>query len=344
MSPARPPAGAHSLPEGQGRRPKGAPLSAHVGPRQAHWASIGETTFGAGLWLLYQVHRWLGRWPYRICVAPVIAWYWATQPRARAASREFLGRVATCQGAPAPGRFASLAHLQSFADTLLDKLLAMSGRYRFERVRFEGHEPVLQMIAQGRGGLLVTAHVGCLELCQAGADRRANFKLTVLVHTRHAERFNQLLKRLNPHGGVELIQVTEITPATAALLAERVARGEFVAMAGDRVPVVPTPGSTTMVPFLGHAAPFPVGPYVLAMLLQCPLYFMACVREGDGHSVRFTRLAERVELPRARRAAALAEHAAAFAAALEATVLGAPREWFNFFPFWDQPVTPAATR
>ena len=95
-----------------------------------------------------------------------------------------------------------------------------------------------------------------------------------------------------------------------------------------------------MAPFLGREAPFPVGPYVLAMLLQCPLYFMACVREGDGHRVRFTRLAERVELPRARRAQALAEHAAAYAKALEATAVDAPLEWFNFFPFWDQPVSP----
>lgn len=325
-------------------------MSTRASPRPAaapaHWASIGESTFGAGLWLLYQVHRWLGRWPYRLCLLPVIAWYWATQPRARAASREFLGRVADRRGGPPPGRLASFGHLLSFADTLLDKLLAMSGRYRFEQLHFEGHEPVLRMIAEGRGGMLVTAHLGCLELCQASAQRREGFKLTVLVHTRHAEQFNRLLQRLNPDAGVELIQVTEITPATAALLSERVARGEFVAMAGDRVPVVPSPGSTVAAPFLGREAPFPVGPYVLAMLLQCPLFFMACVRDGTGHRVRFTLLAERVSLPRSQRAAALAAHAAAFAAALEAAVLSAPLEWFNFFPFWDQPVAApaAATR
>ncbi len=312
----------------------------------AHWASIGESTFGAGLWLLYQVHRWLGRWPYRLAVVPVVAWYWASRPGARAASREYLARVAARRGAPAPGALASLRHLLSFADTLLDKLLAMSGRYRFDRLRFEAHEPILAMIEARRGGMLVTAHVGCLELCQASADRRAGFKLTVLVHTRHAENFNRLLRRLNPDAGVELIQVTEITPATAALLAERVARGEFVAMAGDRVPVVASPGSVAWAPLLGREAPFPVGPYVLAKLLECPLYFMACTREADGHVVRFTRLAERVELPRARRSEALAGHVAAFAAALEAVLLQAPLEWFNFFPFWDQPVAapqPATT-
>jgi predicted LPLAT superfamily acyltransferase len=319
-------------------------MSSQAAKPPAHWAHIGESTFGAGLWLLYQLHHWLGRWPFRIGVLPVVAWYWAAQPRARAASREFLAAVATARGAAPPGPFATLRHLLSFADTLLDKLLAMSGHYRFQELRLEGHEPILQMLGQGRGALLVTGHVGCLELCQASADRRAGFKLTVLVHTRHAEQFNRLLRRLGPEHAVELIQVTDITPATAAMLAERVARGEFVAMAGDRVPVVPSAASTTQLPFLGRPAPFPVGPYVLAMLLQCPLYFMACVREGAGHRVRFERLAERVELPRARRAAALAEYAAGYVRALEATVLDAPYEWFNFFAFWDQPVAPSAAR
>lgn len=314
-----------------------------TGPARTHWAAVGESTFGAGLWLLYQVHRWLGRGPYRVCVLPVVGWYWLTRPAARAASHEFLRQVAARAGTPPPGPLASLRHLLSFADTLLDKLLAMSGRYRFEHLRFEGHKPVLRMIAERRGGLLVTAHVGCLELCQAGAGRRDGFDLTVLVHTRHAERFNRLLRRLDPDSRVELIQVTEITPATAALLAERVSRGGFVAIAGDRVPVRPTPGSTANAEFLGRSAPFPVGPYVLAMLLQCPLYFMACTRSADparpGHRVRFVQLAGQVRLPRGQRAQALAAHVAAYAQALEAVVLDAPTEWFNFFDFWAQPVT-----
>lgn len=318
-----------------------------AGRAPAHWAQIGESTFAGGLWLLYQVHRWLGRWPYRLCVVPVVAWYWLSRPAARAASRGYLARMAAHTGRPAPGRLASWRHLLSFADTLLDKLLAMSGRYRFEHLRFEGHEPVLQMIAERRGGMLVTGHVGCLELCQAGAGRRDGFDLTILVHTRHAEQFNRLLRRLDPGSRVELIQVTEITPATAALLAERVARGGFVAMAGDRVPVQPTPGSTAWAPFLGQPAPFPVGPYVLAMLLQCPLYFMACTRSADrarpGHVVRFVRLAERVSLPRGQRTQALAAQVAAYARALEAVVAEAPFEWFNFFDFWAQPVAAPAT-
>jgi predicted LPLAT superfamily acyltransferase len=178
--------------------------------------------------------------------------------------------------------------------------------------------------------------VGCLELCQATAERRPGLRLNVLVHTAHAERFNRVLRRLDPGSGVKLLQVSEVTAATAVLLADKVARGEFVAIAGDRVPVAAGPASTTRVRFLGHAAPFPIGPYVLASLLKCPLYMMACVRDGDGHAVIFERLAERVALPRGRRSAALAEYAAQFAGRLEALLVRSPYDWFNFFPFWEQ--------
>ncbi|MCM5682693.1 acyltransferase [Schlegelella sp. S2-27] len=228
----------------------------------------------------------------------------------------------------------TLRHFCSFAETLLDKLLAASGRYDVDRLRIEGRELMSRAIAEGRGGVIVTAHMGCLELCQIMAERVGKARLTVLVHTAHAERFNAILTRLNPEGGVRLLQVTEVSIATATLLAERVAQGEFVAIAGDRVPV--SHSKTTTASFLGHSAPFPVGAYVIAALLRCPLFFMGCVRERQGHLVRFELLDEQVTLPRKQRDAACAALAGRFASRVEAMLAQAPLDWFNFFPFWDQ--------
>ncbi len=74
-------------------------------------------------------------------------------------------------------------------------------------------------------------------------------------------------------------------------LAERVAAGECVALAGDRIPV--EGGALATASFLGAPARFPVGPYVIAALLDCPLYFLCSVREGDGYAIRFQLLAKR---------------------------------------------------
>jgi predicted LPLAT superfamily acyltransferase len=302
--------------------------------RATHWEQIGESTCVGGIWFLYGVHALAGRRLLRALLWPIILFYACTQPTARRASLDYLRRMQQAHGAigATPGARHWMRHLLSFAETLLDQLLAAAGRYPSRNVHVEGQDLVDELVAQRRGALLVTGHVGCLELCQALAARVPALKLTVLVHTRHAERFNRILRRLNPAARVKLLQVTDVDAATAVELERRVSAGEFVAIAGDRVPV--GGGRTALAPFLGAPAAFPVGAYVLASLLACPLLFLGCVREGAGHVVRFEQLADRIELPRAGRAQALQQWVTRFAERLEAMLLRAPYDWFNFYDFW----------
>ena len=303
--------------------------------RSEHWADIGESTSVRGILLLCAVHRWLGRWPFRICVYPVVFVHWLLNGTARRASLQYLQRAHAFQGAPAtrPGMRQSLHHFAMFAETMLDKILALGQRYPVDKVRML-RQDVLARVKAGEGGLIVTAHLGCLELCQVMADQVPGFRLTALVHTAHAERFNRLIRRLDAGSRVELLQVTDLGPADAVKLAERVARGEFVAIAGDRVPL--RGGRSVTAPFLGHDAPFPIGAYVLGAALRCPVFTMACTHEGDGYEVRLEFFAERITLPRGSRDAALAGYAAQFSAWMERQVRLSPYDWFNFYPFWDQ--------
>ena len=61
----------------------------------------------------------------------------------------------------------SLSHFVCLAETLLDKTLAMGGHYPPNRLQFEGHDAILADLQAGRGGVVITAHLGCLELLQA---------------------------------------------------------------------------------------------------------------------------------------------------------------------------------
>jgi predicted LPLAT superfamily acyltransferase len=300
-----------------------------------HWADIGESTSVGGILLLCWVHRWLGRWPFRACVYPVVLFHWLANRTARQASLEYLRRLQADAGVfdTTPGWRHSLKHFAMFAETLLDKILALGQRYPADRVHMERHG-VLERVRSGQGGLIITAHLGCLELCQVMADQVPGFRLTALVHTGHAEQFNRLIRRLDAGSRVELLQVTDLGPADAVKLAERVARGEFVAIAGDRVPL--RGGRSVTASFLGHDARLPIGAYVLGAALRCPVFTMACTHRDDGYVVRFEHFAERIELPRGSRDAALTGYAVQFAQWMEAQVRQSPYDWFNFYPFWDQ--------
>jgi predicted LPLAT superfamily acyltransferase len=301
-----------------------------------HWAAIGENTSVGGIRFLLFVHRIFGRWPFRVAVFPVVFVNWLLRPGLRRASRDYLRRIeARRDPAGEPRAMSSLRHVMHFAETVLDKLLAAGGRYPVQKVRVEGREALRQHIASGQGAVVVTAHMGCLELCQYLADTGDSMRrLNVLMHTRHAEEFNRVLTRLNPRSNVRIMEVTEFGPGAAMLLADSVAAGECVAIAGDRVPVAGS--AMTTAEFLGAPARFPVGPYVLAAMLGCPLYLLCCIHEGEGYVVHFEKLADHVRIPRAERAARLAGYAGGYARALEAMLVRAPLDWFNFFDFWKQ--------
>jgi predicted LPLAT superfamily acyltransferase len=323
----------------------------HAEPRARHWASLNENTFVFGIRLLFWIYRILGRLPFRMCLYPVVLFYWISNARAAQASKDYLRQLQAVHNSfdREVSWRDSMRHFMAFAETILDKLLAVTGAIDPKSVRVAGEgEPLLKaQLATGRGAVIVTGHIGCVELCRLSGERHEGVRLNVLVHTQHAERFNRVLKSLNPHNEIHLIQVTEVTPATAMMLSERVERGEIVAMAGDRVPVVS--GSerqiqaTVPAMFLGREAQFPIGPYVLASLFKCPLFAIACVKEKDAtgaqsYVLRVDRLAEFVGISRKNRSEVFGLQAQSFTKWLESVLVRSPLSWFNFFPFWQQGV------
>lgn len=305
---------------------------------QRHWAHINEAGFVAGMRFLFWVCRVFGRWPFRLVLYPVLAWYVLTKPAARAASSAYLRRVRDFGGLAYVncGLPGVMRHFASFAECILDKMLLWGGLMNLNDTVFFGERQLDDDIANRRGGLMICSHFGNLELCRVLAKQRAGMKLTVLVHTKHAQKFNRMLAQLDPASQLNLLQVTEMSPATAMLLNERVARGEFVVIAGDRVPV--TPGSRTCrASFMGEQASFPIGPYVLASLLQCPVTMLFPVRVGRRSEIHFERLRDVIRLPRKGREEAFSALAQEYVARLEHFCLRAPFQWFNFYDFWHSP-------
>ena len=117
------------------------------------------------------------------------------------------------------------------------------------------------------------------------------------------------------------------------MLRERVDRGEWVVIAADRI-AIGARYKTVLTPFLGEDAQFPQGPFILAYLLQCPVYVAAAWRSGKTFRIAWHKLADQMILPRANRQAAITKYAGAYAQWLEKIVVNEPLQWFNFYDFW----------
>ncbi|HTT09974.1 MAG TPA: acyltransferase [Burkholderiaceae bacterium] len=304
--------------------------------RPLHWASLREAGLSAGLWFLYGVYRCGGRWLYRLILWPVAFYFTLTRGVARRASVEYLQRIGQlASDAPLAIRWWHVTrHIERFADALLDKALAWTGALDLDAMELDVDPRFFAAERAGVGGVLVVAHCGNLEVLRALARRLPTLRMKILVHTRHAQRFNRLLARLNPASAANLLQVTELDAAAAAELSECVEGGEFVVIAADRVPVGARPGPTLAIPFLGRPAPLPVGPWVLAAALGCPVYWLSCLKAEGRYTLRCELLFERIEMPRAQRLPVLTRVMTAYAQRLEQACRAAPYSWFNFYPFW----------
>jgi predicted LPLAT superfamily acyltransferase len=162
-------------------------------------------------------------------------------------------------------------------------------------------------------------------------------RINVLAHTKHTAAFNRILKESNSDVDLQLIEVTELTPAVSVMLTDCIDRGELVVIVGDRISAQ-TPERAVWADFLGRPAPFAIGPWVLASLLQCPVYLMFCMKEAQGYNLMFEPFADGyIALPRKTRQQELEKLVARYAAKLEQVLYRYPYQWFNFYDFWQLP-------
>ncbi|WP_421213757.1 glycosyltransferase family 2 protein [Aeromonas dhakensis] len=305
--------------------------------RRTHWSRTPERGSLLGMQIMLASYRLLGRRGFSLLLYPVIGYFWLTGRAQREASRAYLARLEAFAGAqgvalPAEPR-SSFRHFLRFGEAALDKLAGWRGDITEQEVELVGAEHYQAAINSGKGVLLLGSHLGDLELCRALGSRKQGLRINALVFTRHAARFNALLKQINPDSHLNLIQVQELGADTAILLKEKLEQGEWVVIVGDRTSVT-REKRVIWADFLGAPAPFPLGPFVLSSVLGCPVYLMFGLKEQGRFRVHFEPFADGQPLPRQGRQQILASRVQAYADRLQHHCLRAPLDWFNFFDFW----------
>lgn len=301
-----------------------------------HWSQVQESGALLGMRFMFFIHRWMGWWLLKLCAYPVILYFFLMKKPARQASIDYLEKIRAHGGLPnnVSLPYWSMKHFFQFGRNLLDRLAAWSGAFNYDNVAFHQRGDFLQLMEKRSGALVIVSHLGNLEICRALLKTSHAVKLNILVYSEEAEKFNRLMREIDQNRHINLIPVTEITPATAMTLREKLDAGEVIATSGDRTP--PGGGRQTTASFLGAPAPFPQGPYILASVLRCPVYLMFCLRDKKGYQIFFESFASRIRLSRKSREADLETWAQKFADRLAHYSLRFPLQWNNFYDYWNQ--------
>ncbi|WP_261903743.1 glycosyltransferase family 2 protein [Vibrio fortis] len=307
---------------------------------QPHWSRTQERGTVLGIKLLLMIYTLLGRGVFNLILKGVMRYYHLTGKRAREASEHYLHTLklyAEQHNIDLPNNLDSYHHLLSFGHTMLDKLAAWKGDFSVDNLTIHGQDQFESMVENEQGVVILGSHLGNIELCRALGRRHSHIKINALVFTEHAERFNSVMKAVNPNSDLNLIQVSSMGPDTAILLQQKLEQGEWIVIVGDRTSTSKESRSV-WAEFLGQEAPFPQGPFMLASVLKAPVFLLFGLRDDSSKkphfNVYFEHFSDKIVLPRKTREQTLQQVVQQYADRLQHYTLKAPLQWYNFFNFW----------
>jgi predicted LPLAT superfamily acyltransferase len=307
------------------QRPLGG-VAGNLSDSRPEWLEQPERGSRLAMRLLAWLTLKLGRPLTRLLLHPICLYFVLFSPRARRASLDYLRRVL--------GRRAGLRdvwrHYHAFASTVHDRIYLLAGRYDYFDVTLSAPPEVLALLRAGRGCILLGSHLGSFEILRARGFADRVPPVNVLMHLGNAGKINSVLDRLAPALAARVIPPGD--PASLLRVRECLARGELVGMLGDRLWRNERSCSCA---FLGARARFPLGPLLLAGLLEAPVVlFFGLYRGGRRYELRLEPFAETIPLVPGGRDAAVQPWVERYVARLEHHCRAAPYNWFNFYDFW----------
>ncbi len=304
---------------------------------QQHWAKQNErgNRFFLTLTRLIVKHFPLGG--IRFVTFWVVLYFFLTSKKMRRHIQRYQHYLQQSHPEVQLPRYAVFKQFLAFGEAITDRFAVWQRKIRYQDLIVDDADNLYADMDNpvGRGQILVCSHFGNIEICRAlvGSGHHPNFHLNVLVHNRHAEEFNKALVEAGADD-LSLIQVEDLDAQKMLALAERIERGEWIAIAADRVPI--RGDKTESVHFLGKSAQFPQGAWLLASLLKTPINTVFCIKEKGKYRLQLRRFSSAIQGRRQVRDQNIQSAMQKYANLLAKECAKNPLLWFNFYNFWNE--------
>ena len=213
----------------------------------------------------------------------------------------------------------------TFGQTIIDKISISAGMRNKFTYEFDGIEILKNLLAEKKGGVLISAHVGNFEIAEHFlGDINIDFSINLVTTDLEHSAIKNYLESLAHQPSVKFIiikdDLSHIFEINAAL-----ANNELVCFTGDRY----FEGTKSLSEkILGKEAHFPAGPFLIASRLKVPVVFVYVMKEPNLHYHLYAREA----VVKHRDEKGLLKE---YVESVETILQKYPLQWFNYFNFWN---------
>jgi predicted LPLAT superfamily acyltransferase len=214
----------------------------------------------------------------------------------------------------------------TFGQTIIDKISISAGMRNKFTYEFDGIEILKNLLAEKKGGVLISAHIGNFEIAEHFlGDIDIDFQINLVTTDLEHSAIKNYLESVTQKPTVKFIiikdDLSHIFEINAAL-----ANNELVCFTGDRY----FEGTKSLSEkILGEEAHFPAGPFLIASRLKVPVVFVYVMKEPNLHYHLYAREA----VVKHRDEKALLK---SYIESVESMLQKYPLQWFNYFDFWNQ--------
>ena len=214
-----------------------------------------------------------------------------------------------------------------FGQSLIDKVVIMSGIPNTFTFNFDGEENLRKLVKMGKGGILLSAHIGNWEAA-GHLLKRLGTRINVVMYDGEQQQIKEYLDTVTGERNVNIILIRDHISHIYEI-SEAFNKNELICMHADRF----LEGNRT-VPFnfLGEEAMFPLGPFLLAAQFKVPVSFVFSMKETSSHYHFFA--SEIKEYDQVSKSISIQKIITDFVRVMEEKVKSYPLQWYNYYKFW----------
>jgi predicted LPLAT superfamily acyltransferase len=229
----------------------------------------------------------------------------------------------TLHFSPSEAKKLARRNFYIFGQTLVDRAAFLLGDTQKYTHVFENEQYLIDIREGGKGGILLSAHLGNWETAGNLLKGRITPTINIVMLDAEVESIKQFMETSTGGSRFKIIAIKDdlshIISIRNALI-----NNEFVAIHADRY----LDGAKFIeLDFFGKKAKFPFGPFVIASKFDAPVTFVFAAKDGK-YSYHLSATLPIMTKMKPEEIARL------YVAELEGKVRAYPEQWFNYFNFF----------